>query len=312
VLKEMDAAGIDLRVLLYAGSFSTDGGKAAGEAVACAEAFPQFPLIVAQDGSDLARSTPVWAANSKTGAKTMIVSLGHKAKAVGVIGVYRTGKAAQPFDLRYEMVEMSEDLKTPKGEEATQPILELLEKYTKELKDGDYLHKVPQVNHVNQAGKNPAPKYIGTERCTDCHIAAGKVWAKTPHSHAYKTLVDATHPSNRQYDPECIVCHTVGFGYQSGFRSEKETPKLLNVGCESCHGPGSQHANDPNNEALHAQMNPWKAPENETPEQKTRRTVRIGDFCQKCHDAENDVHWTGGGFERNWPKIEHPTPPNEK
>ena len=114
------------------------------------------------------------------------------------------------------------------------------------------------------------PKYVGTERCTDCHVAAGKVWEKTPHSHAYKTLVDAKRPSNRQYDPECIVCHTVGFGYQTGFRSEKETPKLLNVGCESCHGPGSLHASNPNDEALRAEMNPWKAPEDETPAQKTQ------------------------------------------
>jgi Cytochrome c554 and c-prime len=312
VLKEMDDAGIDLRVLLYMGSLNQGPDKAPGEAAACAEAFPQFPLIVAQDDSDLARAAPVWVTNPKTNAKTMIVSLGHKAKSVGVVGVYRTGNAAQPFDLRYQLVDMSEDFTTPKGQEATQPILKMMEEYTKELKDGDYLHKYPQIDHPNQAAKETAPKYVGTERCTDCHISAGKVWAKTPHSHAYKILVDATRPSNRQYDPECIVCHTVGFGYKSGFRSEKETPKLLNVGCESCHGPGSLHANKPNDLALRAEMNPWKAPEDETPEQKTRRTVRIGDACQKCHDPENDVNWTGGGFERNWPKIAHPTPPEEK
>ena len=38
-----------------------------------AQAFPQFPLIVALDDSDLPRTDPVWATNAKTGAKTMIV-----------------------------------------------------------------------------------------------------------------------------------------------------------------------------------------------------------------------------------------------
>ena len=111
---------------------------------------------------------------------------------------------------------------------------------------------------------------MSARRCADCHATAAKIWEKTPHSHAYKTLVDATHPSNRQYDPECIVCHTIGFGYQSGFASAEKTPKLKNVGCESCHGPGSLHSNSPDNVALQASMNPWKAPAGETAVQKQR------------------------------------------
>jgi hypothetical protein len=129
-----------------------------------------------------------------------------------------------------------------------------------------------------------------------------KIWEGTRHSQAYKTLVDAKQPSNRQYDPECIVCHTVGFGYLSGFKSEKDTAKLENVGCESCHGPGSRHANDANNPVFQAMMNPWKATPNETEE---HRLQRIDDSCQRCHDSENDVHWTNGGFKRNWPQIAH-------
>jgi hypothetical protein len=305
VLKEMGSAKIDLPVLLYMGSLSQGRDGSPAEAQACAEAFPQFPLIVAQDDSDLARAVPLWVENPKTKAKTMLVSLGHKGKAVGVVGVYRTGKAGQPYELRYQMVDMTEDFETPKGQ-TDQPILRLMEEYTKELKDQNYLAKYPQAKHPNQAGKDPMPKYVGNERCTKCHVSAGKVWEKTPHSHAYQTLEEATRPSNRQYDPECVVCHTVGFGYVSGFKSEKETPKFLNVGCESCHGPGSLHANDANNDVFRAEMNPWKA----LP--KAQRLQQMDDFCQKCHDTENDVHWTNNGFEKHWPKIAHPTPPEEK
>ena len=316
VLKEMDAAKIDLPVLLYMGTVVTGPGGADAEATACAKAFPQFPLIVAVDDSDLARSTPLWATDAKTGAKTMLVTLGHKGKAVGVVGVFPASRAAsapggRPFELRYQLVEMSPDFATPKDQKGG-PVADLMEEYTKELKDQDYLAQYPQVKHPNQVEKDPMPKYVGTAKCIDCHKSAGAVWEKSKHHHAYQTLVDATRPSNRQYDPECIVCHTVGFGYVSGFKSEKATAKLENVGCESCHGPGSLHANDANNLALRAEMNPWKAPPNETAEQTKRRTQRIDDACQRCHDPENDVNWTNGGFERNWPKIAHPTPASEK
>jgi hypothetical protein len=278
--------------------------------VACAEAFPQFPLIVALDDTDEPRSDPLYATNPKTGAKTMLVSIGHKGKYVGVVGVFRTGQAGQPFELKYQLVEMGEEFMTPKGKEANQPIVKLMEEYTAELKRENYLGQYPQIPHPNQAtAKGKAPTYVGSERCTDCHKSAGEVWEKTPHSHAYKTLVDAKQPSNRQYDPECIVCHTVGFSYNGGFTTAEKTAKLKNVGCESCHGPGSLHVNAPNNVDLQLSMNPWKAPAGETEVAKGRRIRRIDDYCQKCHDPENDVNWS---FERNWPKIAHPSPPEEK
>ena len=68
-----------------------------------------------------------------------------------------------------------------------------------------------------------------------------KIWEKSAHGNAYKSLVDAKRPSNRQFDPECIVCHTVGFGYESGFFDADKTNQLRNVGCENCHGPGGEH-----------------------------------------------------------------------
>jgi hypothetical protein len=310
VLKEMNAAKVDLPVLLYMGSISQGQAGSSGEAVACAEAFPQFPLIMALDDTDEPRSDPLYATNPKTGAKTMLVSVGHKGKYVGVVGVFRTGKAAQPFELKYQLVEMGEEFMTPKGKETNQPIVKLMEEYTAELKRENYLGQYPQIPHPNQAtAKGKKPTYVGTDRCTDCHKAAGDVWKKTPHHEAYQTLVDAKQPSNRQYDPECIVCHTVGFGYDGGFKTAAETAKLKNVGCESCHGPGSLHVNAPNNVALQLSMNPWKAPAGETEVAKGRRIRRIDDYCQKCHDPENDVNWS---FERNWPKIAHPSPPDEK
>jgi hypothetical protein len=315
-LKEMQAAKVDLPVLLYMGSLAAGRDGSPPEAQACIESFPQFPLVVAQDGSDLARSVPIWVQNPKTKAKTMLVSLGYKGKAVGVVGVYRTGKPDQPFDLRYQMVDMTEDFATPPDREKDHAILKLMEEYTKELKDQNYLALVKPARSKEQAGQDPMPKYVGTLRCRDCHKSAYNVWEHSKHHDAYQTLVDAKRPSNRQYDPECVVCHTVGFGNLSGYKAPKERPErdkeLVNVGCENCHGPGSLHANDANNPVYRAAMNPWKAPPGEKEAEKVRRVQRIDDACQKCHDPENDVHWTEHGLKEKWPQIAHPTPPEEK
>ena len=40
---------------------------------------------------------------------------------------------------------------------------------------------------------------------------------------------------------KCIGCHTAGFGEPSGYLRKMKDTKLVDVGCESCHGPGSKH-----------------------------------------------------------------------
>jgi hypothetical protein len=311
VLKQMPAEKVEFPVLLYMGSAARREEGFPPEAVACAKSYPQFPLVVALDDSDEPAGNPLWV-DAKAGAKTMVVAVGHKAKYVGVVGVWR--RPGRPFELRYELVEMSEEFLTPASREADQSILKLMEEYTAELKRDDYLGQYPQVSHPSQAAvkEGAPPKYVGSERCGDCHKSAYAVWEHTDHHHAYHTLEEAKRPGNRQYDPECIVCHTVGFGYKGGFTHAAETPKLKDVGCESCHGPGSRHANNPNDAEWLAVMNPWKAPENETDEARKKRQGRVADLCVHCHDSENDVNWTRDGFEQKWAKIAHPTPASEK
>ena len=242
----------------------------------------------------------------------MLVTLGHKGKAVGVVGVFRTGKPDRPFELRYQLVEMSQEFATPKDEEAGQPVLDLMEEYTKELKDQNYL-AIPAGETRQPGGQGPdaeVRRHGSLRRLPQSRRA--RCGQRSKHSHAYQTLVDAKQPSNRQYDPECIVCHTVGFGYVSGFKSEKETPKLENVGCESCHGPGSLHANDSEQRgAAGGDESVEGAGERdggaeEAPPATDRR--RLPEVPRPGERRELD----DGGFERNWPKIAHPTPAYEK
>src|SRR5262249_20213513 len=152
--------------------------------------------------------------------------LGHKGKNVGVLGVYRNGLSNTTFSFKYQLVAMGEEYMTPKEQEENHPIIQMMEDYTRELKDKDYLALYGQRKHTLQAmqraaglknGGEETPIYVGSERCGDCHDKAYEVWKNSDHNHAYQTLVEARRPSLRQYDGECIVCHTVGFGYTSGF-----------------------------------------------------------------------------------------------
>ncbi len=320
-LAEMKAAGIELPVLLYQGLIN--GNKKGGpptEAVACAQAFPEIPVLLCLSEEDEPPGNPHYV-NHPNGTRTAILTLGHKGKYVGVLGVWRSEKPGQPFQYKYQLVELTPEYKTPEGNEKGHPILDLMEAYTRKLRDDNYLARYGQTKHEMQVlapvpslkdpGKEGEPTYVGSEKCKKCHEAAYEVWEKTPHHKAYQTLVDARRPSNRQYDAECIVCHTVGFGRQGGFTDAARTPHLENVGCESCHGPGSLHVKNSSNPEWQKRMNLawWKDPEKEeTKEEKKRRLGRIDDFCQKCHDHDNDVTWIHDAFSRKWPKIAHPTP----
>ncbi|MBN2376880.1 MAG: hypothetical protein JXD22_10790 [Sedimentisphaerales bacterium] len=85
--------------------------------------------------------------------------------------------------------------------------------------------------------------FAGSESCAaaDCHADIYKNWKEFGHAWAMPTLVKA----KRQFDPECVQCHTVGMNYIGGYLSMEQTPQFAAVGCENCHGPGSKHNEEP-------------------------------------------------------------------
>lgn len=83
--------------------------------------------------------------------------------------------------------------------------------------------------------------YAGNASCKTCHASEYTDWKKTKHAHAYHTLVE----KGQEKNPECLTCHTVGFGFQTGFLNEPQTPSLMDVGCETCHGVGGNHVKNP-------------------------------------------------------------------
>lgn len=87
------------------------------------------------------------------------------------------------------------------------------------------------------SAKITGPHFVGSDVCIRCHAAQGAQWKDTPHARAFQTLVDR----KKEATPECVSCHVVGFQEAGGFISHDATPAMENVGCENCHGMGSDH-----------------------------------------------------------------------
>jgi hypothetical protein len=178
--------------------------------------------------------------------------------------------------------------------------------------------------------KNLRPRFLGSQACKDCHAKEYEKWDDTAHRGAYESLVqEATFPSNRQYDAECVVCHTVGFGYKSGFRDNDsgyinadKSKHLFGVGCEDCHGAGSLHAKNPQDAQLRLAISPWKKNANDHLTRQAIETDKLTDndpkkmavsaaekevalkvyiTCTKCHDVDNDHSYRLD----KWLKIAH-------
>ena len=289
LLKDLAKEKADVNVLLYQGTLD--------EAKKVATAYPAFHVILCLSAESEPSSEPVHVGN------TFIASVGWKGRYVGVVGINATGKAAKPFDYQYQLVSLTEEFLTLEAERAKQPIAMLMEKYAKELKSNDFLAKYGQMKHPSQVAiAGVVPSYSGSDACKKCHLSAHEVWAESKHAKAFDSLEKAKEPSLRHLDGECIVCHTVGFGYETGYVSEQKTPKLKNVGCESCHGPASEHVSKPKDERWYPVLNPWRPGKNETADEKERRKLRTDIFCQSCHDVDNDVHYK---FDKRWPPVAH-------
>ncbi len=61
------------------------------------------------------------------------------------------------------------------------------------------------------------------------------------HASAYDSLVKEV----KQYDVSCVSCHVTGMDRPGGVCGVDVVEGRAHVGCESCHGPGSLHAEHP-------------------------------------------------------------------
>ncbi|MCE9533251.1 MAG: hypothetical protein K8T89_19305 [Planctomycetes bacterium] len=315
----------DVNVLLYSGPL--DLAKKA------AETFPNFQIVVCRSEEAEPPNAPMMLVDAAKNLNTMIVRVGHKGQTLGVVGVYKNNKGG--FDYQFQRVAMTPEFDTPAGKEKENLALQELESYSKTVKARGFLSMNQKSPHSLQIS-NPNAFYTGSDACMVCHKEhdnSGAIYAGSKHAQAYSALEKiATKPSLRNFDGECIRCHTVGYDYNSGYVNETKTPTLKNVGCESCHGPGSAHAAAPMNKQWALELSPWKingqgkmpdaeklkaylAEQNPAKKQgilnqeELRVMLKVDRTCQTCHNAENDPHFK---IETFWPKIAHSAKPAAK
>ncbi|MBE7559955.1 hypothetical protein HS125_13855 [bacterium] len=109
--------------------------------------------------------------------------------------------------------------------------------------------------------------YVGSASCQPCHAGPYAQWKATPHAHATATLADR----ERDFWPECLTCHSTGFGAPTGYRVASASPELAGVGCETCHGPGARHVAEPRRDHIRNNVTPLSP-----------------DVCKSCHDRAHD------------------------
>ena len=92
-------------------------------------------------------------------------------------------------------------------------------------------------------------QYVGNKKCVGCHRNEYKAWQEDYHSRALDDLrpgVKAEIKEKAGLDPHmdytadasCLACHNTGYG-----KAADPGAELSDVGCESCHGPGSKYRN---------------------------------------------------------------------
>jgi hypothetical protein len=114
-------------------------------------------------------------------------------------------------------------------------------------------------------------------------------WSTTKHAQAFTALLNDPKP-NTIYDAECVTCHTTGFEYTSGYRTQTATPHLKGNQCENCHGPASKHVSDPDNAD-------YRKPLKLTAERADKNQL-----CIRCHDEDNSPKFV---FATHWGQIAH-------
>lgn len=146
--------------------------------------------------------------------------------------------------------------------------------------------KVQTLRQAEQAVNTPSadgPHYATGAKCVSCHSHQVAAWAVRPnHARAMEVLFER----GEQQNPECVGCHSTGFGQPGGFGTvdSKTLQTWGNVQCEACHGPLGGHPRNPQ----------------ATPQAITEQT------CTGCHDAANSPDFD---FERYRAAILCPADP---
>ena len=109
--------------------------------------------------------------------------------------------------------------------------------------------------------------YSSASTCHGCHSKQFAQWTYSSHAHAWRSLLNRKEQTN----PECIACHSTGYGEPGGFGelTQLNIRKFKAVQCESCHGPMAGHPAD----------------------KRVQPTPITIETCTGCHDQANSPNF---------------------
>ncbi len=273
----LESAGVTVVGLIGKLGLAT-GVKVKPAATSLAEMFPTLPkgrILVVFNGPDEEAAGIAAAIPVDRRHETDLLVPGH-ADAPGYLEprnpatrIFVAGSKGRNIALWTPSLNKYEGLRLEESRPGTETMDALLDRYRTTVREELLATKIGRLPSVQ--------KYVGDQRCIECHDDIHAKLKPTPHQRAFATLVD----TKDEADPECAKCHVTGWGVESGYVDATTTPQHRDVNCESCHGPGSDHV-----EAMA-----------KTPGGKVTTSS-----CQRCHDADNSPTFD---FKKYWPKIEH-------
>ena len=163
---------------------------------------------------------------------------------------------------------------------------------------------------ISLTSAGATPKYVGSDKCKMCHKTEkqGKqypLWEESAHARAYLTLASDESKAiaaklgieNPQTSDQCLSCHVTAFGVADSLKEESYSMEE-GVGCEACHGPGSDYKKmsvmKDREKAMAAGL--WDANE---------------ETCTKCHNDSSPTY-KEFVYEERQAEIAHPRPPEKE
>ncbi|MBQ6159287.1 MAG: hypothetical protein IJJ20_09810 [Thermoguttaceae bacterium] len=257
--------------------------------------FADFDVIVTGDSPTTPPLEP-----KRTESGQLILEVGEKGKYAIVLGIYGDS-------VRYQRVALDSRYKQSGDVHLLMKEYQDVLRGIVEAKGFRGLNIMP----VESPDKQAKGDYVGSAKCGSCHSDAYDIWRESRHSSAWKSLSSdppTEHTANppRDCDPDCVSCHVVGWNgtahvpYIGGYENMKSTAHLANVGCESCHGPGSNHIQTELGNDAAAQV-------------RMRESMLVGSnvkqVCYSCHDSDNSPNFE---FDEYYEKIDHSEPADEE
>ncbi len=140
----------------------------------------------------------------------------------------------------------------------------LNDSYNRMVNELDLQYEGPYPLQDYQEEKDMLNEYMGGEECKGCHEDQYIQWEETKHARAFDNLLD----KNRHWVPEMLARMVTGYGHETGFESIEESDYLLQVQCETCHGPGLIHVEGMGTAPIRNNM--------------------TKELCMECHTKEYD------------------------